>query len=134
MRTVGISRKLVGTLVGAIAAPTIAFVVNWISSGQFDRVELSQLVQIVLTAVFGAVTGYLSQPDTVTHAPEKAGRSSWSEHLTDRKHGEAGYVTGGALIALILLIILVLLIVPFAHLSVFWLLIIILIIALILFL
>jgi hypothetical protein len=63
MRTQGLSRKLAATLAGAVGAQLVAFAVNWIQSGQFDRVELAQLVGVAGTVALGTITGYLAQPD-----------------------------------------------------------------------
>jgi hypothetical protein len=62
-KTKGFSNKLIATLWGADGAQITAFLVNWISSGEFDRVELAQLVGVVLTTVFGVVAGYVGKPD-----------------------------------------------------------------------
>lgn len=62
-RTRGLSNKVVATLAGACGAQTVAFVTNWIASGDLDRVGLSQLVGLALTALFGLAAGYRAEPD-----------------------------------------------------------------------
>jgi hypothetical protein len=58
MKTVGISPKVwVPT-----ALQAIALVVNLIASGEFDRVEVAQVVSLGLTAL----VGYLANPGSVT--------------------------------------------------------------------
>jgi hypothetical protein len=72
VRTQGLSRKLTATLIGAVGTQVIAFVVNLLASGEFNRTELAQIVGIGLTAAFGTVAGYLSQPDKqVRKGPER---------------------------------------------------------------
>ena len=70
MQTVGISNKLIKTLLGAVSAQLVALAVQVIATGQFDRVALAQLVGAGLTAVFGFVLGYQASPDPVTFDPE----------------------------------------------------------------
>jgi hypothetical protein len=72
-KTKGISSKLLATLWGAAGAQTVAFVVNWISSGEFDRVELAQLIGVALTVGLGGLAGYLGKPDSQEVVPN--GRS-----------------------------------------------------------
>jgi hypothetical protein len=72
-QTVGLSSKLIGTLIGACGAQLVAFVVNLISSGEFDRTEAAQLVGLALTAVFGVIVGYIAQPDQQALKPVDGG-------------------------------------------------------------
>jgi len=62
-RTRGLSRKVIATLAGACGAQTVAFVTTWIATGALDRVGLSQLVGVALTALFGLAAGYRAAPD-----------------------------------------------------------------------
>jgi hypothetical protein len=70
IRTDGLSRKLLSAVVAAVGTQVVALLVNLISTGKFDKVEAAQLVGIALTAVFGVLAGYLSQPDKQTTAPK----------------------------------------------------------------
>lgn len=65
-RTAGLSNKVAKTLWGACGAQATVLVVNLISTGQFDRVELAQLVGVAATAVGGLVAGFAASPDTQT--------------------------------------------------------------------
>lgn len=45
----------------------MALVVNLAATGEFDRVELAQLINLGLTAVLGTLAGYWARPNEVTH-------------------------------------------------------------------
>lgn len=62
-RTVGLSNKVAKTLWGACGAQAVALVTNLIATGQFDRVEVAQLVGVAATAVGGLLAGYRAEPD-----------------------------------------------------------------------
>jgi hypothetical protein len=67
MVTIGFSKKVAATLAAACGAQLIALLVQWISTGAFDRVELAQLVGAGLTALFGVIAGYKAPPNDVTY-------------------------------------------------------------------
>jgi hypothetical protein len=68
LRTVGISRKLLAAVWGACGAQAIALVTNLIASGQFDRVELAQVIGVAATAAGGVLAGYWAAPDSQREA------------------------------------------------------------------
>src|SRR3954462_12524953 len=70
VRTLGISRKLLSTVLAAIGTQVLALLVNWVSTGKFDKVEVAQAVGIVLTAIFGSLSGVVAKPDKQTTAPK----------------------------------------------------------------
>lgn len=65
-RTAGLSNKVAKTLWGACGAQAVAFLVSLIATGQFDRVELAQLVGVAATAAGGLLAGYAASPDKQT--------------------------------------------------------------------
>lgn len=69
MSTVGLSNKLVKTLIAACGAQLVALIVQVIATGEFDRVALAQLVGVAVTALFGFVGGYAAAPDAVAFDP-----------------------------------------------------------------
>lgn len=69
-RTAGLSNKVAKTLWGACGAQAVALVTNLIATGQFDRVELAQLVGVAATAVGGLIVGYAAQPDEQQDVPD----------------------------------------------------------------
>lgn len=69
MRTVGFSHKVLATVIGAVSAQLVAFVVALVATGEFDRVALGQLVGVALTAVFGVLVGYQASPSDTEFDP-----------------------------------------------------------------
>jgi hypothetical protein len=51
LQTIGFSKKVLA----AVGAQTVALIVNFIASGEFDRVEVAQVVGLGLTAALGYV-------------------------------------------------------------------------------
>lgn len=66
LETVGFSKKVLATVLAAAGAQLVALLVNLISTGAFDRVEVGQLVGVVMTAVLGTAAGWLAPPNEVT--------------------------------------------------------------------
>lgn len=69
MRTVGFSNKVFVTVLAAVSTQLVAFVVNLVATGVFDRVAAAQLVGVGLTAVFGVLAGYQAAPSETVFDP-----------------------------------------------------------------
>jgi hypothetical protein len=62
MKQIGISPKGLAPALLQV----VALLVNWIATGEFDRVELAQVIGVALTAI----VGYLASPGTVERPAE----------------------------------------------------------------